>query len=305
MVVLSEAEAVDLGLSSAEEMNEVMVFQALDSLTGLALDFITEEKVEDVGRVIQSIREIADLAVENKMELVAINSILAFGKLANEVSGRGYESILEKLVKAIGKLGRGAGSNALEAGSKVAITTLMEIRAASKIQKSREETITFSVMLTEIGTAAAEQGLKDALLSAISSVGEIGKNTAGEKLETETVSTLILLEDLGKVAAKKYYDEALSSAGLSIEEIGKLAFKKQLNGVLPQAQWALKTLNVLAEEQNLEGSAIVAELALENLKNMHVADTEENIEENMKKLTDIKELHTKILSDFTGRLISD
>lgn len=297
MVALSEAEAVELGCSSAEEKNEVLIFQALDSLTEIALDFIAEEKVEDAGRIIRSIREIAGIAVENKMELVAINSILAFGKLANEASDRGLKSTTEKIVKAIGRLGKETGSNALEAGSKVAITTLMEIRAASNMQKSREETITFSVILTEIGTAAAEHGLKDVLLSAISSVGEIGKSTVGEKLETETLSTLLLLENLGKAAAKIYYDEALSSAGLSIEEIEKLAFKKQFYGVLPQAQWALETLRVQAEGQRLENSEIVAELALEYLKNMHVSDTEENIEENMKKIMDIKALHAKVISD--------
>jgi hypothetical protein len=62
MITLNEAEAVDVGLSSVEERNESRVFQALDSLTGIAEDFLSENEEEDAVRVVLSISDIVQAA---------------------------------------------------------------------------------------------------------------------------------------------------------------------------------------------------------------------------------------------------
>ena len=127
MITLNEAEAVEIGLSAAKERDESKIFQALDSLTGIAADFLSENEDADAQRVILSIEDIAQAATEKEMELVTINSVLALGKLARTAAEEGYESALTKAFIAIGRLGGGAAAHSLEAGSKVAATTLMEI----------------------------------------------------------------------------------------------------------------------------------------------------------------------------------
>ena len=59
MITLNEAEAVKAGLSAVEEKDESIVFKALDSLTGIATGFLSENKEADVQRIINSIEAIA------------------------------------------------------------------------------------------------------------------------------------------------------------------------------------------------------------------------------------------------------
>lgn len=173
MITLNEAEAVDVGLSSVEERDESRVFQALDSLTGIAEDSLSENEEADVARVILSISDIAQAAAQEGMELVAISSILAFGKLARAAAKKGQRSVLKRTMIATGKLGSIAASNSLEAGSKVAATTIMEIwNLSSPEKKDREEMIAFSLLLKDIGSAAAVQGMEEALLNAINCLGD-------------------------------------------------------------------------------------------------------------------------------------
>lgn len=200
---------------------------------------------------------------------------------------------LNRATVATGKLGKVAASNSMEAGSKVAATTLMEIWNFSYPEnKDREELFAFSLLLKDIGAAAAGQGMEEALLNAVTCLGEAGKKEAAEKLETETINTLLLLEEIGGLAAEKYFDEALSSVALSIEETGKIALKKGLREAALQSQWALESLKIQAEEKALTNSPIVAEMALESFKFTDIAETSENIE----KLHEIKEIQKKVYS---------
>jgi hypothetical protein len=293
MITLNEAEAVDIGLSSVEERNESKVFQALDSLTGIAEGFLSENEEADAARVILSISDIAQAAAQEGMELVTINSVLAFGKLARIAAKKGYGPVLNRTMVETGKLGRTAASSSLEAGSKVAATTMMEIwNLPSPEKKGQEEIIAFSLLLRDIGSAAAMQGMEEALLNAITCLGEVGKKVASESLEVETISTLLLLEEIGKLAAEKYFDEALSSVALSIEDAGKLSLKNKLREPVLQSQWSLEILKVQAEEKALTNSPIVTEMALDSFKFPGVTETGEQTE----KLQEIKELQKKVYS---------
>ena len=297
MITLNEAEAVETGLSAAKERDESKVFQALDSLTGIAIDFLSESEDADAQRVILSIEDIAEAATEEEMELVSINSVLALGKLARTSVEEGYESALTKAFIAIGRLGRIAAAHSLEAGSKVAATTLMEIWNLPRQRQSQEKTIAFSLLFTDIGVCGARQGVEEIVLNAVNCLGEIGKKMASESLELETVSTLLLLEKIGKSAAEKYLDEALSSTALSIEEIGKISLKKKLHDAVLQSQWALEILRVQAEERLMTNSSVVAEMSLDSFKDAGNADLDEKVE----KFQEIKNLQKKINSTLLSR----
>lgn len=290
MITLNEAEAVEVSISAVDEGDEDRAFQALDSLTGIAADFLSENEEADAKRVIQSIESAAQAAAEREMELVTINSILSLGKLARSAADKGFESALGKAFIAIGKLGEASAANSLEAGSKVAATTLMEIWNFFPEQWDQEKIIAFSLLYKEIGISAAKSDMEDVVLSAVTGLGEIGKKIAARKLEIETVSSLLLLDEIGKRAAESYFDEALSSTALSIEEIGKLSARNGLSDVVLQCQWALETLRVQAEEKLLHNSSIVTELALDSFTDTGYADSEENIE----KIQEIKILLEKI-----------
>lgn len=297
MITLNEAEAVETGLSAAKERDESKAFQALDSLTGIAIDFLSGSEDADAQRVILSIEDIAEAATEEEMELVNINSVLALGKLAKTAVEEGYESAYIKTFIAIGRLGRIAAAHSLEAGSKIAATTLMEIWNLPKQRESQEKTIAFSLLFKEIGICGARQGAEEIVLNAVNCLGEIGKKVATESIELETVSTLLLLEEIGKFAAEKYLDEALSSAALSIEEIGRLSLKKKLQEAVLQSRWALETLRVQAEERLMANSSIVAEMSLDSFKDVGPADLDEKVE----KFQEIRNLHKKIYSTLLSK----
>jgi hypothetical protein len=226
------------------------------------------------------------------MELFTINSILSIEKLARAAADKGFDSALGRAFIAIGKLGEVAAAHSLEAGSKVAATTLMEIWNHSSEKWNQEKTIAFSLLFKNIGTSAARRGMEEVVLNAVTSLGEIGKKVAAKSLELETVSSLLLVEEIGKLAAENYFDEALSSAALSIEEIGKLSVKKGLSDAVLQCQWALETLRIQAEEKLLTNSSIVTELALDYFSDKGYADSEEKVE----KFQEIKALQKKIQS---------
>jgi hypothetical protein len=295
MITLNEAEAVEIGLSAALERDDSKVFQALDSLTGIATDFLSESEDGDAQRVILSIEDIAEAATEEEMELVTINSILALGKLAKISAEDGYESALTKAYIAIGRLGRIAAAHSLEAGSKVAASTLMEIWNLSTQRRSQEKTIAFTLLFKEIGASGAKQCMEEILLNAVNCLGEIGKKIVAENLGVETVSTLLLLEEIGKLAAEKSLDEALSSIVLSIEEIGKLSLKKGLNDAVLQTQWALETLRVQAEERLMTNSSVVAEMSLDSFKGIE-NEASEGIMENFEKIKNLQQkIHSTLL----------
>ncbi|AKB81082.1 hypothetical protein MSBR3_0504 [Methanosarcina barkeri 3] len=293
MITLNEAEAVEVSLSAVDEGDENRAFQALDSLTGIAADFLSENEKADAERVILSIESSAQAAAEREMELVTINSILSLGKLARKAADNGFESVLDKAFVAIGKLGKTAAAHSLEAGSKVAATTLMEIWNFSPEEWGQEKVIAFSLLFKEIGTSAARRDMEEVMLSAVTCLGEIGKKVAAKNLELETVSSLLLLEEIGKLAVENYFDEALSSTALSIEDIGKLSIKKGLNDAVLQCQWTLETLRVQAEEKALSNSSVVAEVALDNFKDIGYTSSEEKTE----KFQGIKAIQKKIQSD--------
>ncbi|MPM63709.1 hypothetical protein SDC9_110591 [bioreactor metagenome] len=228
------------------------------------------------------------------MELVTINSVLALGKLAKTAAKKGYRSALNRTVVATGKLGRTAASSSLEAGSKVAATTLMEIwNLSSPKKKDLEEMIAFSLLLKDIGSAAAIQGMEEALLSVVTCLGEVGKKEAAESLETETINTLLLLEEIGGIAAEKYFDEALSSVALSIEDTGKLSLKNGIREAALQSQWSLETLKVQAEEKLLDNASVVIEMTLDSFKFPDFKETDEN----MNRLQEVKNLQKKVYTN--------
>lgn len=297
MITLNEAEAVEAGLSAAIERNEGKAFQALDSLTGIATDFLSGSEDADAQRVILSIEDIAEAATEEEMELVTIDSILALGKLAKTAIEDGYESALTKAFIAIGRLGRIAAAHSLEAGSKVAATTLMEIWNLPRQRQNQEKTIAFSLLFKDIGVHGARRGAEEIVLNVVNCLGEIGKKVASESLEIDTVSTLLLLEEIGESVAEKNLDEALSSTALSIEEIGKISLKKKLHDAVLQSQWALETISVLAEERSMTTSSVVAEMSLDTFKDAVSADLDEKAE----KFQEIRDLQNKISSTLLPR----
>ena len=203
------------------------------------------------------------------------------------------KSALGRAFIAIGKLGEAAAAHSLEAGSKVAASTLLEIWKFSSESWDQEKVITFSLLFKEIGASAARSGVEEVVLSAVTGLGELGKKTAADSLELETVSTLLLLEEIGKLAAESYFDEALSSTALSIEEIGKICKKKGLSDAVLQCQWALETLRIQAEEKLLNNSSVVAEMALDNFTDIGYNESEEKLE----KFQEIKALQKKIQSN--------
>jgi len=292
MTTLNEAEAVEVSLSAIDEGDESRAFQALDSLTEIAADFLSKNEETDAERVILAIESSAQAAAERDLELVTINSVLSLGKLARRAADKGFKSALGKAFVSIGKLGKVAAAHSLEAGSKVAATTLMEIWNFYPEQWDQKKIIAFSLLTKEIGTSAAKRGMEDVVLSAITGLGEIGKKVAARSLELETISSLLLLEEIGKLAAESYFDEALSSTALSIEEIGKISIKKGLNDAVLQCQWTLETLRVQAEERLLSNSSIVAEVALDNFASTGYTDSEEKLE----KFREIEVLQEKIQS---------
>ena len=70
MITLNEAEAVEIGFFAVEEKDESRIFQALDSLTGIAAGFLSKNEEADAQRVIHSIEEIAQAAAEKKWSLL-------------------------------------------------------------------------------------------------------------------------------------------------------------------------------------------------------------------------------------------
>ena len=164
MITLNEAEAVEVSLSAVDEGDETRAFQALDSLTGIAADFLSENEEADAERVILSIENAAQAAAERDMELVTINSILSLGKLARAAADKGLESALGRAFIAIGKLGEAAAAHSLEAGSKVAASTLLEIWKFSSESWDQEKVITFSLLFKEIGASAARSGVEEVVL---------------------------------------------------------------------------------------------------------------------------------------------
>lgn len=173
MSALNETRAIHLGLTSAEEKNELGVLQSLDFLTELGTGYINKRLESDAKRAICSIKDIGKAAARKKMEEGAFTALVSLERMAKAASGQKMEDAGISIVHSLCAIGKTADEQEME----------MVVRVAA-------------AYLGEIGNSAALHKRKREVLVATLALGTIGKNTTRR-------SSLTSIENLGRFQGQK------------------------------------------------------------------------------------------------------
>lgn len=283
-----EDKTMDLFLNLSDEELEEGIDKTLDILTKISLDYLTDKKEFEAGKVIGSIEEIGKTAALKNMGDLTIDVIQALEKILQFSIEQDTQNTTIILILSFGTIGKTAAGQQMKIVVNLAASVLGKSGNMAALRKKEKEIIAVTVALGEIGNAAAKVEYPDVsgnTAVCISCLGEIGKLTAQKTLEEAAVGVELILEELALTAMKENLHNAVGSIVNSIEEIGMRAEEVKMENVVLQASSALQTIMSSAENRYLNDASIAAKVALESFNELDIINDEASI----KKIENIRE----------------
>lgn len=283
-----EDKTMDLFLNLSDEELEEGIDKTLDILTKISLDYLTDKKEFEAGKVIGSIEEIGKTAALKNMGDLTIDVIQALEKILQFSIEQDTQNTTIILILSFGTIGKTAAGQQMKIVVNLAASVLGKSGNMAALRKKEKEIIAVTVALGEIGKAAAKVEYPDVsgnTAVCISCLGEIGKLTAQKTLEEAAVGVELILEELALTAMKENLHNAVGSIVNSIEEIGMRAEEVKMENVVLQASSALQTIMSSAENRYLNDASIAAKVALESFNELDIINDEASI----KKIENIRE----------------
>lgn len=283
-----EDKTMDLFLNLSDEELEEGINKTLDILTKISLDYLTDKKEFEAGKVIGSIEKIGKTAALKKMGDLTIDVIQALEKILQFSIEQDMQNTTILLILSFGTIGKTAAGQQMKIVANLAASVLGKSGNMAALRKKEKEIIAITVALGEIGKAAAKVEYPDVsgnTAVCISCLGEIGKLTAQKTLEEAAVGVELILEELALTAMKENLHNAVGSIVNSIEEIGMRAEEVKMENVVLQASSALQTIMSSAENRYLNDASIAAKVALESFNELDIINDEASI----KKIENIRE----------------
>lgn len=283
-----EDKTMDLFLNLSDEELEEGIDKTLDILTKISLDYLTDKKEFEAGKVIGSIEEIGKTAALKNMGDLTIDVIQALEKILQFSIEQDTQNTTIILILSFGTIGKTAAGQQMKIVANLAASVLGKSGNMAALRKKEKEIIAVTVALGEIGNAAAKVEYPDVsgnTAVCISCLGEIGKLTAQKTLEEAAVGVELILEELALTAMKENLHNAVGSIVNSIEEIGMRAEEVKMENVVLQASSALQTIMSSAENRYLNDASIAAKVALESFNELDIINDEASI----KKIENIRE----------------
>jgi hypothetical protein len=157
MSILNESRAIDLGLSSVKDNNELGVLRSIDFLTEQGTKYITKGLEPDAKRTIISIRDIGNAAVLQKMELGVLISLVSLGRMAEVAREQKMSNTGLSIIYSLCAVGKSAVGQEMEAAVRIAVAYLGEITNSASLHNLKRESLVSSLAIGAIGKETSRQ----------------------------------------------------------------------------------------------------------------------------------------------------
>jgi hypothetical protein len=157
MSILNEARAIDLGLSSAKDNDELGVLRSIDFLTEQGTKYINKGLEPDAKRAIISIRDIGNAAALQKMELGVLISLISLGRMAEAAREQKMSDTGFSIIYSLHAVGKSAVGQEMEAAVRIAVAYLGEIASSASLHGMERESLVSSLAIGAIGKETSRQ----------------------------------------------------------------------------------------------------------------------------------------------------
>ena len=157
MSILNEARAIDLGLSSVKDNDELGVMRSIDFLTEQGTKYINKGLEPDAKRAIISIRDIGNAAALQKMELGVLISIISLGRMAEAAREQKMSDTGFSIIYSLYAVGKSAVGQEMEAAVRIAVAYLGEIASSASLHRMKRESLVSSLAIGAIGKETSRQ----------------------------------------------------------------------------------------------------------------------------------------------------
>lgn len=157
MSILNETGAMDLGLSSVKDNDELGVLRSIDFLTERGTEYIKKRLEPDAKKAVINIRDIGNAAVLQKMEIGVFLSLLSLGKMAEIAREKKMHETGFSILHSLCAIGRTAAGQKMETAVRIAISYLEEIVNAAALQKMEKEALSAALAISSIGEETFRQ----------------------------------------------------------------------------------------------------------------------------------------------------
>lgn len=151
MSILNEAGAMDLGLSSVKDNDELGVLRSIDFLTERGTEYIKKRLELDAKKAVISIRDIGSAAVLQKMEIGVFLSLFSLGKMAEAAREKKMHDTGLSILHSLCAIGKAAVGQKMETAVRIAVAYLEEIVNAASLQKMEREALAAALAIGSIG----------------------------------------------------------------------------------------------------------------------------------------------------------
>ena len=121
MSILNETGAMDLGLSSVKDNDELGVLRSIDFLTERGTEYIKKRLELDAKKAVISIRDIGSAAVLQKMEIGVFLSLFSLGKMAEAAREKKMHDTGFSILHSLCAIGKAAVGQKMETAVRIAV----------------------------------------------------------------------------------------------------------------------------------------------------------------------------------------
>ena len=157
MSILNETGAMDLGLNSVKDNDELGVLRSIDFLTERGTTYINKRLEPNARKAVISIRDIGNAAVLRKMEIGVLLSLFSLGKMAEAAREQRMSDISFSILYSLHTIGKAAVGQRMEAAVKVAVAYLGEIVNSSSFHSLEREALAAALAVGSIGKETLKQ----------------------------------------------------------------------------------------------------------------------------------------------------
>ncbi|HIH74544.1 MAG TPA: hypothetical protein HA306_04760 [Methanosarcina sp.] len=278
MPILNEAGAIDLGLSSVKDNDELGVLKSIDFLTEQGTKYINKGLEPDAKRAIISIRDIGNAAALQKMELGVLISLVSLGRMAEAAREQKMSSTGLSIIYSLCAVGKSAVGQEMEAAVRIAVAYLGEIANSASLHNMRRESLVSSLAIGAIGTETSRQQIirvpeNGGLFSQRSGILlSISQGMDVPLLSQELQSTLSnLMEHRGEIDPHQYLP-AVSECQSNDTDF------RNFENIIMKASNALGTIMLEPKEKFLVSYMLVTKLSIETFNGSEYIHEAESFE---------------------------
>jgi hypothetical protein len=278
MSILNETGAIDLGLSSVKDNDELGVLRSIDFLTEQGTKYINKGLEPDAKRAIISIRDIGNAAALQKMELGVLISIISLGRMAEAAREQKMSETGFSIIYSLYAVGKSAVGQEMEAAVRIAVAYLGEIVNSASLHRMKRESLVSSLAIGAIGRETSRQKIarvpeNGGLLSPSSGILQPLPQGRDEPLFSDE-----LQDTLGFLMERREENSTPQYMPVFFEHQSSNADFRNFENVIIKAADALGTIMLEPKEKFLVSYMLAAKLSIETFNGSEYIHEAESFE---------------------------